>query len=753
LPNIDVQTASLARRPPGLLLPAATLGDASAVLGAVFSGKLRRQLYSDVFHFSDASDAPRQVATGYICLAGALGWTLGGLNVLWLNPTAYGVIALAVVNAVACFVGFLQLRWKRDPRPILDWLVISSLVSIMPVAFVNGGIVAPAAFSIPVLVGISAAYQRPRMWALTFAVGAATIATCMLAALGVIGDPTTYTHENYVIRVFVVLIATTMGLGAVAWLSGASRDYLLDQTTIANAAIVDSAARARVALEAARVGLWDVPNAEQNHFEVSESFQAVTGYSGPEFSAVLTEVERFIHADDVQSLRDAFAAGRAQGTRIRLDFRLLTKSRGYRWFSTRARYSENPDGTMRISGSLQDINFIKVAEEALRTGRDQARAANKAKSDFIAVMGHEVRTPLNAILGSVELLKRGLDERESHEMLSLIDEAGRGLLAIVNDLLDVSRIDAGKLEITTTPTDLIALVRRTLDFWGPQASDKGIALSIEVSSAHVAPVMVDAGRVRQIVGNLLSNAIKFTDEGSVRLMVSTENREDGRIGVTLSVIDTGAGVPEAAAAGIFTAFEQAPGSASLGGAGLGLFISRRLARMMGGDLTLEPSTGSGAHFRLVLTLDLADALSSEARRIDSTPTEWDGLHVLCVDDNDKNRRIAELLLGQLGFAVTLAASGAEALDVCAIQRFDFILMDIVMPGLDGPQTLQAIRSDADGLNRATPCIALTAKLAREDLEAYRGAGFEGVSGKPVDVGALTREIARVLAIRRPAIRG
>jgi CheY-like chemotaxis protein len=127
--------------------------------------------------------------------------------------------------------------------------------------------------------------------------------------------------------------------------------------------------------------------------------------------------------------------------------------------------------------------------------------------------------------------------------------------------------------------------------------------------------------------------------------------------------------------------------------------------------------------------------------------------VLCVDDNDKNRRIAELLLGQLGFAVTLAASGAEALDVCAIQRFDFILMDIVMPGLDGPQTLQAIRSDADGLNRATPCIALTAKLAREDLEAYRGAGFEGVSGKPVDVGALTREIARVLAVRRPAVRG
>jgi len=733
-------------------LPAETLGDAGAVLGALLTGKLGRQFYSDAFHFSDGLDAPRQVAAGYLCLAGALGWTLGGISVLWLNPFSYSVIVLAAVNAVACFVGFLQLRWKRDPRALLDWLVVASLLSAMPVAYLNAGIIAPVAFSIPVLVSISALHQRSRMWPLTFVVGVATIVTCALAAIAVIGEPTTYSQASYVIRVFIVLIATTLGLGVVAWLSGVSRDYLLDQTTLANAAIVDSAARARLALEAARVGLWDIPNAQEPHFEVSESFQAVTGYSGAEYGAAFTNIERFVHQDDVQSMRDAFDVARTRGSPIRLDFRLMTKSRGYRWFSTRARYSENPDGTMRISGSLQDINFIKVAEEALRTGHDQASAANKAKSDFIAVMGHEVRTPLNAILGSVELLKRGLGERESQEMLSLIDEAGRGLLAIVNDLLDVSRIDAGKLEVTTAPTDVVALVRRTLDFWGPQASDKGIALSIEVRGAGDALVMVDAGRVRQVVGNLLSNAIKFTDEGSVRLTVSTEDMTDGRIGITISVIDTGPGVPEAAAEGIFTAFEQAPGSASLGGAGLGLFISRRLARMMGGDLTLEPSQGVGAHFRLALTLDRADARPPEARLVESTPAEWDGLHVLCVDDNDKNRRIAELLLGQLGIAVTLAASGAEALDVCAIQRFDLILMDIVMPGLDGAQTLQAIRRDVDGRNRATPCVALTAKLAREDIEAYRSGGFEGVSGKPVDVGALTREIARVLASCRPALR-
>ena len=722
------------------------------MLGALFAGRPRRQFYSDVFHFSDAPEAAHPVAAGYICLAGALAWTLGGITVLWLNPLTYAVIALAAFNAAVCIIGFLHLRWKRDPRVALDWLLGASLVSAILIAYVNSGIIAPVVFSLPVIAGIAALFQRPKSRVLSAALGVLAIGTSVLAALGVIGEPTTYSHESYVIRVFIVLIAVTLGLGAIAWLSGVSRDYLLDQTTLANNAIVDSAARAGVALEAARVGLWDIPEVDVPRFDVSESFQAVTGYSGAEFSAIFVDVHRFIHTDDVQTLRDAFAIGRTRGTRIRVDFRLLTKSRGYRWFSARARDSENPDGTMRISGSLQDINFIKVAEEALRTGRDQARAANKAKSDFIAVMGHEVRTPLNAILGSVELLKRGLDERESQEMLSLIDEAGRGLLAIVNDLLDVSRIDAGKLEITTSPTDIVALVRRTLDFWGPQASDKGVALSIDVSGADDAPVMVDAGRVRQIVGNLISNAIKFTDEGAIRLMVSTNDTADGCIGVTVSVIDTGPGVPQDAAESIFTAFEQAPGSASLGGAGLGLFISRRLARMMGGDLTLEPSQGGGAHFRLALTLDRAGGLPAEARLADSTAAAWDGLHVLCVDDNDKNRRIAELLLGQLGFAVTLAASGAEALDVCAIQRFDLVLMDIVMPGLDGMQTLSAIRSDADGLNRTTPGVALTAKLSREDLDAYRGAGFEGVSGKPVDVAALTREIARVLATRQSAIK-
>ncbi|MCF8508278.1 MAG: hypothetical protein K9G83_06045, partial [Hyphomonadaceae bacterium] len=244
------------------------------MLGALFAGRPRRQFYSDVFHFSDAPEAAHQVAAGYICLAGALAWTLGGITVLWLNPLTYAVIALAAFNAAVCIIGFLHLRWKRDPRVALDWLLGASLVSAILIAYVNSGIIAPVVFSLPVIAGIAALFQRPKSRVLSAALGVLAIGTSVLAALGVIGEPTTYSHESYVIRVFIVLIAVTLGLGAIAWLSGVSRDYLLDQTTLANNAIVVSAARAGVALEAGRVGLWDVPEGGVPRFDVSESFQA-----------------------------------------------------------------------------------------------------------------------------------------------------------------------------------------------------------------------------------------------------------------------------------------------------------------------------------------------------------------------------------------------------------------------------------------------------------------------------------------------
>lgn len=358
-------------------------------------------------------------------------------------------------------------------------------------------------------------------------------------------------------------------------------------------------------------------------------------------------------------------------------------------------------------------------------------------------MSHEVRTPLNAIMGSVEVLKRGERDKETTELVKLIDDAGRGLLTIVSDLLDVSKIDAGKLDITYSPTDVCALVRRTVEFWGPQASNKGLTLTVDCSEADASVLMIDAGRVRQILGNLVSNAVKFTDHGSVTARLSTHESRDGRVEVALSIIDTGPGVPDALAETIFAPFEQAPSNASRGGTGLGLFISRRLARLMGGDLTLEPARRSGSHFRLTLMAERAQPDQIVAVETPEEPL-WDGKRVLCVDDNENNRRIAELLLGKFGVDVTCCASGDEALDICAIQTFDLILMDIVMPGIDGLETLARLRSDAECPNRNTPAIALTAKLAPEDLAAYAAGGFEGVAGKPINIRELASAIAPLI---------
>ncbi len=728
-------------------MPAKTLGSASAVLYALLTGNLRRQFYSDIFHLGDVPDAPRQVATAYMGLAASMGWTLSLFGTLTLNPSHTEAHILALINAVANFIGFFMLRARRDPRIALDWLIVLTLVSIAVLAVDHGGVLAPIMLSMPSLGGVAALYQRPKMRPLTLALSVLVTVICISATMGWIGNPTTYTTRAYFIVIFVALLASTLGLAGLAWISMLARDYTLEQLRQANDAIHESASRARVALEAARVGLWDVPDVNAQRFIVSDSFQAVTGYSGEEFNAIFMDLGRFAHPDDITPLREAFATGRERLSRIRVDFRLLTRTRGYRWFSTRARYSMNPDGSMRMSGSLQDINFIKVAEEALRAGRDQARAANKAKSDFIAVMSHEVRTPLNAILGSVELLKRGPSEPEAIEMIDLIDEAGHGLLAIVSDLLDVSRIDAGKLEIALSPTDLASLVTRAVEFWGPQASEKGLSLSVTCEAGGNGELMLDAGRIRQIVGNLLSNAIKFTDTGSVSAHLLLQPAPDGRMQATISVRDTGPGIPPVEADRIFAAFEQARGDSSRGGAGLGLFISRRLARMMGGDLTLEPAEGNGSHFRLTLAADLAGAAKLEPSQTIAVETGGSGIHILCVDDNENNRRIAELLLGQIGFKVSLAASGAEAIDLCGIQPFDLLLMDIVMPEMDGIETLLQIREDPQCLNRATPAIALTAKLSPSDLSAYLAAGFEGVSGKPIDIAALAREVARVVDTR------
>jgi signal transduction histidine kinase len=740
LAAIGLRTAILTRKPGPPAPTPRSFGSARAVLAAFFTGRLRQQFFADSRELGDIEDATRQVGAAYVCLAGAAGWLASIFFVAVFNPTHVWSHVISALSCLGCLYGFSKLRRKKDPRPVMGAMVFALLASAAALSFRNAGVIAPIMAFLPFAAAIIALYMNGWARRIAIALGVAVLGFTYFTSTGQIGEHTAYTPPAYTTMTFATMLLTMLALGGMAWMANLARDFAMEQVKAAHQAIVESASRSRVAMEAAKVGLWDVPDAAKRQFHVSESFESITGYTGEEFDRVFAALNEFVHPDDVTPLREAFGLGRKRMSRIRVDFRLMTKTRGYRWFSARAGYSQNPDGTVRISGSLQDINFIKAAEEALRAGRDRAREANKAKSDFIAMMSHEVRTPLNAILGSVEVLKRGDHDVETEEMIGLIDDAGHGLLAMVNDLLDVSKIEAGKIDISPQAVDLPALVRRTVDFWRPQAGAKLLTLEVDTTDAEDAPVMVDPIRVRQILGNLISNAIKFTDSGGVETRLSMTPTPGGRIEIGLSVIDTGPGVPDAVAESVFAPFEQVQASSSRGGTGLGLFICRRLARLMGGDVTLEPARRTGAHFRMSITAERAAEAEVLPEAAEADPI-WKGRRVLCVDDNETNRRIAELLLSKFGVGITSCASGAEAMRLAGQQTFDAVLMDIVMPGMDGFEALKRLRADTAGPNHGTPVIALTAKLAAEDMTRYADAGFDGVAGKPINVRDLVQVIA------------
>lgn len=743
--DLDLQAAIPVAPPPSPGLPPGNdFRAAAGVIYAFFTGRLRERLFADARALGIQADAPRIVAAGYLALAAVLGLGFSLLSVLINAPDQLETHLLHLATMVLAGASFVLARRGVDPRQLIGWGVATYFLTVAVIGLNHAGVLPPVLWSFPVAAVVIATFVSARMKPGLIVMAVAAACVVLLTSEGTIGRPSPYSDAQLTTMSVIALSISTIGLGVIAWVWTLSRDYVLDQLKQANAAILESSSRSRIALEAAKVGLWDVPNIAERRFNVTESFHSITGYTAEEFNRCFNELGEFVHPDDIDALREAFTLGRKRMSRLRIDFRLKTRTRGYRWFSARAKYLRNADGTLRISGSLQDINFIKAAEDALRSGRDRAREANKSKSDFIAVMSHEVRTPLNAILGSVELLKSGPPADEARELVAMIDDAGNGLLAIANDMLDASRIEAGKIEIRPRAVDLAALVNRQVGMWRARAQEKGLELVADVSRAAAFTVMVDSGRLGQIIGNLLSNAVKFTDAGRIVVGLDMHTKASGRMGVEITVADSGRGVPASQAETIFEQFEQGEAEDRRGGAGLGLYISRRFARIMGGELALDETASGGAVFRLTLAVDIARQTSEASESAASAVPDWAGLHVLCVDDNIANRRIAELLLTQFGLKVVTRASGPEAIEAARAMAFDAILLDILMPGIDGIETLRRLRADPSGLNRETPALALTAKLAPDDFAAYLAAGFAGAAGKPIDVTELARGLAAIL---------
>ena len=379
------------------------------------------------------------------------------------------------------------------------------------------------------------------------------------------------------------------------------------------------------------------------------------------------------------------------------------------------------------------FNWSRRAMEAERSARLAAEAQTAAKSAFVAMVSHELRTPINALLNGAAALERqtGADRGAA----SLIADAGALMKTLLNDLLDYSKIEAGRMSVECVDYDLRLVVRDTVLLWRGEARAKGIKLDVKGARALPQWVRGDPMRLRQILNNLLSNAIKFTDYGGVTLSLATREGAGGRE-VVMDIVDTGRGLDPAQAHRLFNAYDQqgADTARSFGGTGLGLAISRDLARLMGGDLSAAGDPGGGARFTLVLPARAGAAPSSEAADVSGLQGVADAPLILVVDDHDINRRTLRTMLEAMGARVETAEDAQTALDAADSQVFDAILMDVRMPGVDGLEATRRLRSG--GLNAATLVIAVTGDVSANDIQACLAAGMSGWVEKPVNAGRL-----------------
>jgi signal transduction histidine kinase/CheY-like chemotaxis protein len=409
-----------------------------------------------------------------------------------------------------------------------------------------------------------------------------------------------------------------------------------------------------------------------------------------------------------------------------------------------------PDGG--TVGIRTDITEMKRAMDEIAVARDEARAAAEAKSHFLSRMSHELRTPLNSILGFAQILVSdgGLTESQRSQVAILLG-AGRHLLDLVNGLLDLSKIEAGKLELAERTVALPGLISSCADLLRPEADRKGISLGVSLAEQLPAHVRADPTRLRQLALNLLSNAVKYTPPGGVvalRAMAGGFVVPEGHAAVRIEIEDTGPGIPKEKIGRLFQDFQQiAP--ALEPGTGLGLAISARLAEAMGGRIGCESEPGRGAQFWVELPLPVATEATARSQ---ADPAAVAAQRVLVVDDVLANRLVARAMLNAAGHVVEMAPDGEAAVAVAAAQDFDIILMDLQMPGMDGLEATRRIRA-LPGPRGRVPVFALTASALPEQVAQCREAGMDGHLAKPVERAALLEVLGGVALRSAPPAQG
>lgn len=514
-----------------------------------------------------------------------------------------------------------------------------------------------------------------------------------------------------------------------------------------NVALEESRARLQLALDVANDGLWDWKT-DSTGLYLSPRWQTMLGYEPGELTTEYAELMNLVHPDDRRRIEKAMAALLNSACVVfEEDVRFRQKDGSWRWVASRAKAVEMDKHGLpaRVVGTHVDIHSRKQTEFELAEERKKAEAANVAKSAFLAHMSHELRTPLNAVIGLTSLLLRSRMQSEQREYIETIQSSGEMLLTVINDIIDLSKVEAGEMKLEQHIFDLRQCVEAVIDLAAPRAAEKQLELNYHIASDAPINVRGDTVRLRQVLLNLLNNAVKFTETGEVVLTVDTESSLDPeKCCLVFSVRDTGIGMTEEQQKRIFHPFRQADSSTTrqYGGTGLGLTICDKLVHMMGGSFDVISSPGEGSDFRFNVMLGIAPPGEERDASMDRNLPALNGQRILVVDDNETNRFILEQHLRLWGAVPVTASTGFEALVILENHPpFSLMLLDMFMPGMDGVELARAIRERP--AFRSTPLVMLTSSMGHD--EQFKKTGFEAVLFKPIKPAVLCRTLIQILS--------
>jgi PAS domain S-box-containing protein len=513
---------------------------------------------------------------------------------------------------------------------------------------------------------------------------------------------------------------------------------------IAKAALEDSEARYRTVVESIQEVVFQA-DCSGNWTFLNQAWEEFTGYR---IAASLgRNLLEFVHPDDRAVCAEKFRGLVAEQQDLcNHEFRVVHEDGRVFWMDASARARRDVLGAVcGVSGTLANITARKEAIQAMERAKEDAEAAARAKSEFLTTMSHEVRTPLNGVIGMAELLlmSPGLGPAE-RGFAETIRRSGAMVLELVNDTLDFAKIEAGKLVLTRTAFDPAELCRETAELLLPQAKGKMLEVRLDVDEGMPRWVIGDPGRLRQILLNLAGNAVKFTEHGHVSIRAKVREPREGWVLAEFEVSDTGIGIAPEVRPLLFQPFTQGDASTirRYGGSGLGLAISRKLSEALGGTIQVESEVGRGSTFRVVLPLQLAPGQAPTRAALDATaPCPVYQGRVLVAEDNLVNQRVALLMLQKLGLEVDIAANGAEAVKLVGERSYNAIFMDCLMPVMDGYDATRAIRNLENG-QRRTPIIAMTANAFPEDRIRCLGAGMDDHLVKPATIAAFRNMVGR-----------